>query len=265
MVKRSKKVSSDIQIGIWRHHRQLDAVWFDKLNRVHYLSSDTEHPLDIPRRISEQLQTDSTNLFKFRFITAIEAHRIWYKTLILPHQLNEAECRQQCLFVLQKELPVPLAELWFDYCAVSLKQGLRLDIFAILQKIARPHLDALLPLHIEVLDNAAHCILRAFNYLLPPKEQRSTLFLYQNEQGCLALQNKSHQLQLLHKTVQNPTALVQQYCEHYAESPEQVMFYSTYESDQPLPTEWQIVHTELPFIALGAALWQKDLAQDECN
>ncbi|EFA28993.1 competence protein A [Haemophilus influenzae HK1212] len=34
-------------------------------------------------------------------------------------------------------------------------------------------------------------------------------------------------------------------------------------SHTPLPEHWQRVETELPFIALGNALWQKDLYQQK--
>ncbi|HHV6943299.1 TPA: competence protein ComA, partial [Haemophilus influenzae] len=44
---------------------------------------------------------------------------------------------------------------------------------------------------------------------------------------------------------------------------EQVFVYQIPSSHTPLPENWQRVETELPFIALGNALWQKDLHQQK--
>lgn len=63
-------------------------------------------------------------LFCWR-LGAISPHLTWSKTLILPQTLNAQECEQQCRFILQKELPIPLDELWFDYLTTPLKQGFR--------------------------------------------------------------------------------------------------------------------------------------------
>lgn len=259
---RSKTLKT-IQVGIWQQGEKLEIVWFDEKNQPHFLFTDIQHPLAIPKKIAEQKQVDLSKALKFKFITAISPHRIWMRTLILPQILNTQECEQQCRFILENELPVPFAELWFDYACEPLKQGFRLDIFAVMQKTAKAHLEPLAPLRIDVLDNAAHCILRAFRYIFPDVKLKSTLFLYQDAQGCFALQDRHHELRLLYKTPQKLTALYAEYCERYKDIPEQVIFHTLRKQEETLPEEWLQAHTELPFIALGAALWQKDLQQDE--
>ena len=96
------------------------------------------------------------------FIGAISPHLTWSKTLILPQTLNAQECEQQCRFILQKELPIPLDELWFDYLTTPLKQGFRLDITAIRQESANAELAKYLPLKLTALDLLNHSVLRAF-------------------------------------------------------------------------------------------------------
>ena len=116
-----------------------------------------------------------------------------------------------------------------------------------------------------MLDNVNHCILRAFGYLFPNIKRSSTLFLYQDEQSCFALQDRQHELRVIYKTPQKLTALYAEFCERYKEIPEQVIFYHSLTSTESFPDDWLKAVIDLPFIALGAALWQKDLQQDEMS
>ena len=61
------------------------------------------------------------------------------------------------------------------------------------------------------------------------------------------------------------TALYAEFCERYKEIPEQVIFYHSLTSRENFPADWLKADIDLPFIALGAALWQKDLQQDEMS
>ena len=81
----------------------------------------------------------------------------------------------------EKELPIPLDELWFDYLTTPLKQGFRLDITAIRQESANAELAKYLPLKLTALDLLNHSILRAF-YAILGQEPINTLFLYQDQQ-----------------------------------------------------------------------------------
>lgn len=259
-----KKNISVLQVGIRKTASHIEAVWTDKQRQAHFLLTDNRNLTEIPQQIAAQ-QPALGESFKFKFMTAIAPHKIWSKTVILPQQLNAQECEQQCRFVLQNELPVPFEELWFDYCSTPLKQGLRLDIFAIIQSVAQTYLAQFSPLSIDVLDNAAHCLLRAFRYFTADTAPTSPLFLYQDEESIIALQDKPHQLQLMQQTTQNPTALLLQYCRRYNENVEKVIFYSCNrsQSQYDIPENWQVIETDIPFLALGASLWQQDLIQDE--
>lgn len=189
-------------------------------------------------------------------------HLTWSKTLILPQTLNAQECEQQCRFILQKELPIPLDELWFDYLAMPLKQGFRLDITAIRQESANAELEKYLPLKLTALDSLNHSILRAF-YAILGQEPINTLFLYQDQQGCLAVCERLQQRQVL-QSQGDLSELYQQFTQRFPETIEQIYMYQTPDilnshTIELLSQDWQRIETDFPFIALGNALWQTDL------
>ena len=196
------------------------------------------------------------------FVGAISPHLTWSKTLILPQTLNAQECEQQCRFILQKELPIPLDELWFDYLTTPLKQGFRLDITAIRQESAKAVLAKYLPLKLTALDLLNHSILRAF-YAILGQEPINTLFLYQDQQGCLAVCERLQQRQVL-QSQGDLSELYQQFIQRFPETIEQIYVYQTPDmlnshTIELQPKDWQRIETDLPFIALGNALWQTDL------
>ena len=163
---------------------------------------------------------------------------------------------------MQKELPIPLDELWFDYLAIPLKQGFRLDITAIRQQSAKAELVKYSPLKLTVLDLLNHSILRAF-YVILGQEPINTLFLYQDQQGCLAVCERLQQRQVL-QSQSDLSELYQQFIQRFPETIEQVYVYQTPDilnsrTIESLPQDWQRIETDLPFIALGNALWQTDL------
>ena len=149
------KRTPSIQVGLWLRHHAVDVVWFDKDNRPHSECLEKLDLLELPATLNRRLAMPARRKSPYKFITAIMPHHIWQKTLILPHNLTPLECEQQCHFTLSNELPLPLEEIWYDYAATPLKQGFRLEIFAIRQQIATDYLQQFMPLQIEVLDNMA--------------------------------------------------------------------------------------------------------------
>ena len=77
--------------------------------------------------------------------------------------------------------------------------------------------------------------------------------------------DRQHELRVIYKTPQKLTALYAVFCERYKEIPEQVIFYHSLTSRENFPADWLKADIDLPFIALGAALWQQDLQQDEMS
>ena len=246
------------QIGVSKQQDNLYFVWLDAFHKVQSICLNGQQK-DIFSHLLPHLPQKTNQCC---FIGAISPHLTWSKTLILPQTLNAQECEQQCRFILQKELPIPLDELWFDYLATPLKQGFRLDITAIRQQSAKAELVKYSPLKLTVLDLLNHSILRAF-YVILGQEPINTLFLYQDQQGCLAVCERLQQRQVL-QSQHDLSELYQQFIQRFPEKIEQVYVYQTPDilnsrTIESLPQNWQRIETDLPVIALGNALWQTDL------
>ena len=259
----SQKNHRTLQIGIHRKQGYFDFVWFDELEQPQCYQIFVNDK-DFKNRFLQHLKIQfQGKTFPLQFVASISAHLTWSKVLMLPQILNAQECHQQCKFVIEKELPIPLDELWFDYISTPLKQGFRLEITAIREASAKTYLQDFQPFRINVLDVVPHSILRAFQYLLN-KQVRSenTLFLFQEDDYCLAICERSHQSQIL-QSHENLTVLYEQFTERFEGQLEQVFAYQIPSSHTALLENWQRVETDLPFIALGNALWQKDLRQQK--
>jgi len=246
------------QIGVSKQQDNLYFVWLDEFHKVQSICSICLNGQQKAQLLPYLPQ--KTN--QCCFIGAISPHLTWSKTLILPQTLNAQECEQQCRFILQKELPIPLDELWFDYLTTPLKQGFRLDITAIRKESANAELAKYLPLKLTALDLLNHSILRAF-YAILGQEPTNTLFLYQDQQGCLAVCERLQQRQVL-QSQSDLFELYQQFIQRFPETIEQIYVYQTPDilnshTIESLPKNWQRIETDLPFIALGNALWQTDL------
>ncbi|QOR25348.1 competence protein ComA [Haemophilus parainfluenzae] len=246
------------KIGVSKQQDNLYFVWLDEFYKVQSICLNGQQKDIFPQLLSHLSQKAN----QCCFIGSISPHLTWSKTLILPQTLNAQECEQQCRFILQKELPIPLDELWFDYLSMPLKQGFRLDITAIRQESANAELEKYLPLELTALDLLNHSILRAF-YAILGQEPINTLFLYQDQQGCLAVCERLQQRQVL-QSQGHLSELYQQFTHRFPETIEQIYVYQTPDILNShtiglLPQDWQRIETDLPFIALGNALWQTDL------
>ena len=259
----SSKNHRTLQIGIHRKQGYFDFVWFDELEQPQCYQIFVNDK-DFKNRFLQHLKIQfQGKTFPLQFVASISAHLTWSKVLMLPQILNAQECHQQCKFVIEKELPIPLDELWFDYISTPLKQGFRLEITAIREASAKTYLLDFQPFRINVLDVVPHSILRAFQYLLNEQvRSENTLFLFQEDDYCLAICERSQQSQIL-QSHENLTVLYEQFTERFEGKLEQVFVYQIPSSHTALLENWQRVETDLPFIALGNALWQKDLHQQK--
>ncbi|THA10944.1 pilus assembly protein PilM [Rodentibacter pneumotropicus] len=261
----SYKKRKIVQVGVYQQQGHIQFVWLDNLKQVQFLSFLISEANIKTQLMARVVQNFPQNRLQLRLIGCVFPHLTWSKTLILPHILNTQECEQQCSFVLQKELPIPLDELWFDYAGTDLKQGFRLDIHAIRQQTACEVQRICDELLLNVLDVAHHAIMRTFCFLLGKEVQENALYLYQDESHCFAIMNVSHSQQLL-QTSENLTALYAQFCQRFDVEIERIYVYQTVDTEQTdLPENWRRVMTNLPFIALGNALWQRDLHQNNAG
>lgn len=246
--------SMELQVGLWKVSKKWQILWFYPQNQPHFIQVESLSLKDIEAKILQQCPLlDNLDL---NFVYAVPAQYVWQKTVILSQFTNLEECEQQCRFVLEKELPVPLNKIWFDFRPVPLKQGFRLDIFAIKTETVAEYLAEFLPFPVTVLDSTTNAIIRAFEYCLQ-QEKKDSLLIYQDNEQIIAIQQKPHELRILQKKGKNLIALFEQFCKRYQETPTLIYFHSTIAVTEVIPQDWQLIECDLPFIALGNALWKR--------
>lgn len=250
------KMITMLKIGIWQRQERLDVVWFQQ-GQPQKMCVDIKSRAFLEKEIRHIL-TKTEKKRSFAFISAISPHQIWHKNLLLPQPLASTEIEQQCRFILEQELPIPLDELWFDYRSDTLKQGFQLEIFAIQRTVAKEHLSYLAPLNIKVLDNQVHSIIRAFEYLLERDMNEQDILIYQEQDNVLMIQPKRYQNKIFQQNTQDLVGMYQQFCQRYELQPQAIFIHRVDTALLPLPKDWKEVETELPLMALGNALWQQD-------
>lgn len=267
MLRKTQKYQATIQIGVWKQGNVWEAVWFSpnqEENRPHFIRTEEFltawfiETLGIKKRP-----------YKFNYIVSLLPNNIWCKTLILPQALNAQECEQRITSTIEKELPLPLDQLWFDYRSEMLKQGMKLEISVVIRETAKEWLEQYAPLSVSVLDNTAHAVYRAFRYLNPELPE-NTLYLYHDEDFCFALQETAQEFHVLQQQNISSGQLIRRFRERYRPDIEQICIYqrnqdgkshqSAHKNHHALPNAFYL-STELPFIALGNALWRTDLHQ----
>ncbi|WP_101774435.1 competence protein ComA [Pasteurella oralis] len=244
------------QVGVWQRGHNVEFVWLDIQHKPHRFCTKVAMLAEAKNKILACLESKQKT--RLSFVAAISPHQIWTKSILLPQQLNDQECEQQCHFLLEQELSIPISTLWFDYCAGIVQQGFQLSLFAIQKSIVQQYLAELSALNIDVLDNLAHTILRAFQFLMPQVKCAATLFLYQDEQGCIAIEEQKYQHLVLQQAHSDLITLYTQFCQRYEHRPKQVIVYC--HSQTAVPPDWIELHTDLPVIALGNALWGTQLS-----
>ncbi|WP_032092490.1 hypothetical protein [Necropsobacter rosorum] len=252
-----KNAHSPLQIGLQKTADHYHCLWFDPHHQPQSavltppLSADKIHELIAPYGHKRRNAIS--------FVISIPGLYVWTQSLLLPHSLSPAESEQQCRFLLQNALPTPLDNIWFDYAATPLTQGIRLDIFAVRQDIAEKHIQQYAPLPISILDSHINAIVRAFHYLLDGEIADDALFMYQDAQMNIAIQETAQQANVTQQIDRDLTALYDQFCRAYGRQPRSVYVYTQDMPAPAFPAHWQTVTTDLPLIALGNALWQRDL------
>lgn len=259
MVKTLNKLYKPITIGLWKSSSEWQFVWFNQDKKVfsqQFVDLDLNHLLEA---VSESVES-YTDLDECHFVTAILPHHLWIKTLILPQSMTADEVEQQCRYLLQNEIPVPLEDIWFDFLLTKLPLGVRIDIFVILKKVACDYVETLDPVKINILDSATNALQYAWNYLLEQNgftPDTDYLLLYQDEDQCIALMEQVQRTLVLEQKSFNLNQLHQDFCKKYDVQPKKIFFYQKVLSDEQIPSDWIQISTTLPLIALGNALWKR--------
>ncbi|WP_443092514.1 hypothetical protein [Basfia succiniciproducens] len=261
-----KNRAKEVNVGIYGIVRdgkqQLDVVWLDERDKVYQekqLLPAAYSQYEMISLIHKSLGYERLNA---KFISVISPHHIWSRSLFLPTILTHQECEQQCAYTLQNELPVPLDSVFYDYSATEVAEGTYLKIYAVMQKVAQEQVAGCAPYHINILDNAALAIKRAFNFIIPEDFPEDTLFLYRDESISLAIQTKTEiEQRILQLNQTGLSDLYTVFCRRYNEQPAHCYAYSNIERrDSP---HWRLVETPYPFMALGAALWSAEERKKE--
>ncbi|MBN6709955.1 competence protein ComA [Haemophilus haemoglobinophilus] len=247
-----RKVKTTLQIGTYRQGEKWQFLWFDEQKQPHFTIKNTNIPFnqsDLPQQSSKSVM--------HKWITCLPNQYVWSKTIALTQKLNEQECQQQCHLIIENELPTESDDIWYDYQYSESAQGSKLSIYVVKQQMAKDYVTQFSPLKITILDCLTNSLLRAFRYFHNKQEKMETLYLYQDSNGSIAIQENGQQTLILQKTDKNLTALYQQFCHRFNCQPQQVYCYCEDNHTQYTNDEWNIIKTELPFIALGNALWGK--------
>lgn len=251
--------NNPITVGLWKSKSEWQFVWFDAEKHIHYKTFLKLDLALLTQSISQSLSYE-VSLEQCNFVTSILPHQLWQKTLVLPLTMNADEVEQQCRYVLQNDIPVPLEDIWFDFLLTKLNQGVRIDIFAILRKVACHYVEQLEPIPISILDSVTNSLQYGFNYLLTensiPKEL-DALYLYQDEDQCIALMEQIHRTLIMERKEEGLVELYHNFCQQYDVKPKNIFVYQSIEGDDIFPTEWQRISTIFPLIALGNALWKR--------
>lgn len=246
----SRKAKKTLQIGVHRLNDQWQFLWFDEQKQPHFTTKKTNIPFDL----SDLPQQASKNVIH-KWIACLPIQHVWNKTITLTQKLNEQECQQQCNLIIENELPTGFEDIWYDYQYSESVQGSKLSIYVVKQQMAKDYVTQFSPLKITILDCLTNSLLRAFRYFSNKQEKTEILYLYQDSNGSIAIQENGQQTRLLQKTDKSLTALYLQFCQRFNCQPQQVYSYCEDNDTQHTNNEWNIIKTELPFIALGNALW----------
>lgn len=266
-----KKMKTVMPIGMWLRDNKVETVWLEKPQwarnkpqihpkpEAHYATLPLMPKVTLPQRIMHEMtvpiKPQKANLL---FISAILPNSVWERSIVVPQQLSDQECAQQCQHLLASELPVSLDKVWFDYHATPLKHGTLIEMSAVLIEHAKAHMEKFVPLKIHVLDSVTHALSRAFRHIKPDLPN-GVLYLYADDDYCIAFQQKGYDFNILQNSGTDLTALFEQYCTRFNTVPENVCTYVRH-APEASPQEfaergWIHCQTDLPMIALGLALW----------
>lgn len=96
-----------------------------------------------------------------RIVYPLPHHFIWRKVLFFPQQYSRQMCHRQIIQHLQQALPLPLADLHFDYQIQPLANHWRITLFALRRSLTHN-------LYLNknsVIDCECHCLIRALHFL----------------------------------------------------------------------------------------------------
>lgn len=260
-----------IPIGVWQNAEHFHLVWFSVKNNLCFLTlPDTQASKIESLILKESAIKDHCSIQKieknieFIYISVLPPHLIWSKTMMIEEQLTDIVCEQYCEFVLTHSLPFSLQEINFDYTRTTIDNlanttpNTQLSIFVCNKSTVKHYLNQLAPLRIDVLDHLAYCLLRAFQFLQPDYfSETNTLWIYNNNDNYVAIRMWKSQLQITqHTECQYLPEIKEKFIKRYGEEPVQcIITTNRHIKHIELPEGFIQISSDLPYIALGCALW----------
>lgn len=256
--------NKQIPVGIWEINHtssQWLCIWFNDENMPQSLIVNQLNEAVIMNKIAESFPQYTT--IQLKFITAILPHKIFLKTLILPHDISPKELETQCIIALEENLPLSLNDIWFDFMDRELpknqaNQSRRIDIFAVIKETALQTVAPYKPINIHVLDCALNALLRGFHYFtLPSQEDKyDVLYLYRDDDFTIVFVNQPHGWLFQVKKNANPLTLISSFCLQHNITPKHHFIHDCAQSNYSYPNKYTQIITPFSLIALGCALWE---------
>ncbi len=247
-----------INVGIHLRENYFDIVYFSKKRKPHYFSVSMSDKDSILEKVMGEFALFSENNYKIQFITSISPNQLWTHSIILPQTLQQKEYEQQCHYLLEQYLPIPIEDIYFDYRIEPMShndQSTKLEICAIQKSLAEQFVEKFNPLKINVLDTQTRALIRAVKYLDSSVDLMETALLLQDQDLKLALYYQNHKLCWLQGRYINWQTLVTQFQQRYVIEPRYLLLNSEQLRNEEIPQNWQRINTDLPILALGNALW----------
>lgn len=255
--------NKQVPVGIWEVSQtpsQWCCVWLDDENMPQSLTFSQINETWIMNKIAESFPQYTT--IQLKFITAILPHKIFLKTLILPHDISPKELKTQCIITLEENLPLPLNEIWFDFMdgelpEAHIHQHRRIDVFAVLKEVALQTVHTYLPINVHVLDCALNALVRGFQYFIPLsiEDRYDTVYVYRDLNFIVIFTYQPQRWLYQVKTTFDPLEFIDIFLQQHGLNPKRCIVYDSIQPHYSYPDKYtQITPGFSPF-ALGCALW----------
>ncbi|SMB88267.1 hypothetical protein SAMN05660772_01149 [Pasteurella testudinis DSM 23072] len=260
-------------IGLYKKRQQIEIAFLNEQQKPCFEQLPCAQLSQLPILLRQRFADKIRNRQKFFYVSCLESHLLWQKHLLLPHIKQAHELYRQVRLILQQQLPIEPHLLQFDFNATPLqhigsaRQIDYVQIYAAKKQNVQQQCEQFLPLRLDILDFHAHALLRAFHYCSQMPTDEATLFLYQDDQQSILLQQQRDNLLQIYQKQQPLTALLQQFQQRQNSAIQDQKLHCLVYADptaiEQLRRDCRHHITALDplqypyFAALGCALWQK--------
>ncbi|KAE9525367.1 hypothetical protein [Testudinibacter aquarius] len=210
---------SSYAVGLHKNREHIEIAFFNDEQQPCFERLSSEQLSQLPLLLKSQFTATLRRQTRFIYISSLEPRLLWQKHLLLPHIKQPHELYRQVRLILQQHLPIEEQLLQFDFSVSPLqhigteRQIDYVQIYAAKKQNIQQQCEQFLPLHLDILDFHAHALLRAFHYCAKIQGEiirnENTLFIYQDDQHSIFLQQRQDNLVQFYRPSQPLTALLQ--------------------------------------------------------